>query len=267
MKRLIIALFALVLGCGVLAAQEEQAAPEAVAAETPATPEALWDQANTAYINGDFRAAADAYERLLAQGAVSAKLYYNLANACFKQDRLSEAILYYRRALRLAPGSEDIRYNLSVAEARTKDTIERIPEFFLTGWLRGIRRTMSGTAWSILSLVLLSCALALMLLYLLARRLPLRKAGFYGTLAATLLFVCATWFAAAERREQLDDTRAVVMPASVAVKSSPDKSSTDLFMLHEGTLVRIVDRLGDWCEIVLEDGKKGWLESRKIETI
>ncbi|MDE6046255.1 MAG: tetratricopeptide repeat protein [Alistipes sp.] len=272
MKRIIIALFALLLGGGILAAQEEQPTSEAGAAETPAaaeaaTPDALWDQANTAYINGDFRAAAAAYERLLADGAVSAKLYYNLANACFKSDRLSEAILYYRRALRLAPGSEDIRYNLSVAEARTKDDIERIPEFFLTGWLRGVRRTMSGTAWSILSLVFLVCALSMMLLYLLARRLPLRKTGFYGTLAAALLFVCATWFAAAERREQQDRTHAVVMPAAVAVKSSPDKSATDLFMLHEGTVVRIADRLGDWCEIVLDDGKKGWLESRKIETI
>lgn len=31
----------------------------------------------------------------------------------------------------------------------------------------------------------------------------------------------------------LDDTSAVVMTASTAVKSSPDKSSTDLFVLHE----------------------------------
>ncbi|MDE6374186.1 MAG: SH3 domain-containing protein, partial [Alistipes sp.] len=113
----------------------------------------------------------------------------------------------------------------------------------------------------------LACALTLILVFLLARRLSLRKTGFYGTLATTLLFACTTWFAAAERREILDDTRAVVMPASVAVKSSPDKSATDLFVLHEGTVVRIADRLAEWSEIVLDDGKKGWLESYKIETI
>lgn len=65
----------------------------------------------------------------------------------------------------------------------------------------------------------------------------------------------------------LDRSQAVVMSASVAVKSSPDKSATDLFVLHEGTVVRIVDRLDEWCEIVIDDGKKGWLESRKIEII
>lgn len=277
MKRIIMVLCLLGLNGGISQAQEAQAeelsggqAQESAAAEddaAEAAPQQLWDAANTAYINGDFRAAAEGYERLLAQGLVSAKLYYNLANACFKENMLGKAVLYYRRALRLAPGSDDIRYNLSVAEARTKDNIERIPEFFFVDWMRSVRQTMGCTAWTVLSLVLLAAALALFLLYLLAPRLPLRKAGFYGTLVAGLLFVCATWFAAAGRRELLDDSQAVVMAASVAVKSSPDKSATDLFVLHEGTAVRIADRLGDWCEVVIDDGKKGWLESRKIEVI
>ncbi len=64
----------------------------------------------------------------------------------------------------------------------------------------------------------------------------------------------------------LDDTSAVVMTASTAVKSSPDKSSTDLFVLHEGTVVTITNRL-DGCEVVIADGKKGWVEGRKIEII
>ena len=70
-----------------------------------------------------------------------------------------------------------------------------------------------------------------------------------------------------ERREMLDESRAVVMVASTAVKSSPDKSATDLFLLHEGTVVKITGRLDGWCEVVIADGKKGWLESRKIEVI
>jgi len=279
MKRSIILLLLLAVGRVCVFAQDEPAvaagtaAPEAAGSGTPAaetlaaTSDRLWDQANTAYINGDFRAAADAYEALLAEGAVSMKLYYNLANACFKQDRLGEAILFYRRALRLSPGNDDIRYNLSVAEARTKDNIEQIPEFFFAAWMRGVRRTMSCSAWTVLSLALLACALGLFLLYLLAQRLPLRKTGFYGTLVAAFLFVCATSFAAAGRRDMLDDSHAVVMPSSAVVKSSPDKSATDLFLLHEGTVVTIVDRLDEWCEVVIDDGKKGWIENYKIEVI
>ena len=84
--------------------------------------------------------------------------------------------------------------------------------------MREARHTMSCTAWSVLSLVLLACALALFLVYLLAQRLSLRKAGFYGTVVAVLLCMLTTWFALGERREMLDDTSAVVMTASTAVK-------------------------------------------------
>lgn len=227
----------------------------------------LWDRANTAYVNGDFRGAVAGYERILDRGLVSVKLYYNLANAYFKENRLGKAILFYRRALRLDPGNDDIRYNLDIAEARTKDNIEGIPEFFFVTWMRGIRHTMGCTAWSLLSLAMLACMLGLFLVYLLAQRLSLRKAGFYGTALAGLLFVLTAWFAAGERREMLDDTEAVVTVASTAVKSSPDKSATDLFVLHEGTVVTVSDRLEGWCEIALADGKKGWLECRKIESV
>ncbi len=243
------------------------AEPGATASDDAATPDRLWDLANTAYVNGDYHAAAGYYEEILSRGLSSVKLYYNLGNAYFKEDRLGEAILNYRRALRLSPGSDDIRYNLGVAEARTKDNIEAIPEFFLTKWVRGVRHTMSCTAWSVFSLVALVCALSLFLTYLLARRLSLRKTGFYGTMLAVVVFVVTTWFALGERREMLDDSQAVVMSLSTAVKSSPDKSATDLFVLHEGTLVEITNRLDGWCEITIADGKKGWLESKTIETI
>lgn len=251
-------------GADSLAQQPVAATTDAVAA---ATPEALWDLANTAYINGDYRTATETYERILDEGLSSVKLYYNLANACFKADRLGKAILYYHRALREAPGSNDIRYNLSVAEALTKDNIAQIPEFFLTQWLRDIRHAMSCTAWTVLSLAALAIALTALLLFLLAQRMRLRKAGFYTTLAAVAVFMLASWFAAGERREMLDDTQAVVMNASAVVKSSPDKSSTDLFVLHEGTLVKITGALENWCEITIADGKKGWIEQRAIERI
>ncbi len=252
------------------AAGAVSAAPEATdASAAPAgpTPDQLWDLGNTAYVNGDYHTASEYYEAIRALGLSSVKLYYNLGNAYFKEGRLGKSILNYRRALRRAPGSDDIRYNLGVAEARTKDNIEAIPEFFLTEWVRGVRHTMSCTAWSVFSLAALVCALSLFLVYLLARRLTLRKTGFYGTLIALVLFILTTWFALGERREMLDDSQAVVMSLSTAVKSSPDKSATDLFVLHEGTLVEITNRLDDWCEITIADGKKGWLESKTIETI
>ena len=247
------------------AAQTEEAAVAAEAGTRNA--DLLWELANADYRNGNYAAAAAAYEQLLAEGLSSAKLYYNLGNACFKENRLGEAILYYHRALRLDPGDEDTRYNLRVAEARTKDKIEQVPEFFLAQWLRSIRRTMSCTAWSILSLLALAAALGLFLFYLLSQRLSWRRTGLYGALVAALLFLLTTGFALGERRSMLDRSEAVVMASSASVKSAPDNAATDLFVLHEGTVVRVVDQLDKWCQVTIADGKKGWVEQAKIETI
>lgn len=227
----------------------------------------LWDVANTAYLRSDYREAIRTYEEILNQGVVSAKLYYNLANAYFKDNRLGEAILYYHRALRLKPGDEDTRHNLSVAERQTVDRIDEIPEFFLKGWLRSLRSTLSGTAWTALSLLILALSLTSLIFYLLSQRLTLRKVGFFGTLIGVLLFVATTSFASAARREMVAHDRAVVLSTAVSVKSSPDRAATDLFVIHEGTTLRLGEQLGEWQEVTLSDGKKGWLERRHIEAI
>ena len=133
--------------------------------------------------------------------------------------------------------------------------------------MRTLRNLLSGTAWTMLSLVLLALAFLCALFYLLAGRLSLRKGGFYGMAACLALFVVATLFAAADRSETLDRRDAVVMSSAVSVKSSPDRAATDLFVLHEGTVLRTGDSLGDWTEVTIADGRKGWLESRHIETI
>lgn len=244
-------------------AASEQSAPES----TPLNPDRLWELGNTAYINNDFRTAIQYYEELLEEGYLSPKLYFNLGNAYFKEHQLGEAILNYHRALRLSPGNDDIQYNLQVAEKSTKDNIEAIPEFFLTQWTRSIRHLMSGNAWTVVSLVVLVLMLGAILFYLLSRRLIWRKMGFYGTVVMLLLLILSTSFAAVDRRETLNRTSAIIMSEAVAVKSSPDPASTDLFILHEGTMVEISDRLDNWCEITIADGKKGWMECAKLETI
>lgn len=269
MKKYILTLTTALVCCSFIYAQEpaDSLAQGEQALVLEPTTDGMWDAANTAYINGDFHEAAAAYELILDMGLSSVKLYYNLANACFKEEQLGKAILYYHRALRLAPGNDDIRHNLSVAEARAKDNIEAIPEFFLTTWMRDLRHTMSCTVWGVISLAALAGMLTLFLVYLLSQRMRWRKTGFYGTLAAGVIFVITAWCAAGERREMLDQSQAVVMHASIPVKSSPDKSSTDIFLLHEGTVVTITGELDSWVEITIADGKKGWVENRVIEVI
>lgn len=248
------------------AAAQEADTQEAIDPAT-ASAETLWQAGNEAYSAGDYTRAAELYTAIADKGLYSAQLYYNLANALFKSGETGGAILYYNRALRLAPGDEDIRHNLEYAERSTKDKIEEIPEFFLVSWAKKLRSTMSCTAWTVISLVMLAAALALCLVYLLSQRLALCKAGFYGMTAALLLFIATTLFAWSERNMLIDRNEAVVMSSALSVKSSPDKSATDLFVLHEGTVVTIGNTVDGWAEVRIADGNKGWVETDRIERI
>jgi len=271
MMKHIVILAAMLLFSGAVQAQEPvadaPAAADTVALSVPLPPEALWDKANTAYVNADYEVAAEFYKAILAQGLVSTKLYYNLGNASFKAGSIGEAVLYYNKALRLSPSDKDIRYNLEVAEEFVKDDIDAVPEFFLAAWMRALRRSLGAVAWGIVSLVALVSALSAGLVYLLSSRLRLRKTGFWCGAVSMAIFAMATAFTVAEHRAVRHSGEAIVMSASVAVKSSPDRSATDLFILHEGTKVFQGERLESWCEITIADGKKGWIESRAIEEI
>ena len=238
-----------------------------VASATAQTSTERWEAGNKAYIEGNYDKAIEEYTAILDGGEYSMKLYYNLANAYFKAGANGKAILYYNKALRIAPSQEDIRHNLALAEAQTKDRIVEIPEFFLNRWLRTMRNSMSCTAWSVLSLLMFGAMLAFGLLFLLASQVRWRKVGFYGALCAFVLFVATTSFAVSSRNDMLSHNEAVVMGTAISVKSSPDRSATDLFVLHEGTKVEILTEVDEWVEVVIADGKKGWTLKSNIETI
>ena len=226
-----------------------------------------WEAGNKAYIDGNYEQAIEEYKAILDGGEYSMKLYYNLANAYFKTGAIGKSILYYNKALRIAPSQEDVRHNLAIAEAQTKDRISVIPEFFLNRWLRTLRNSMSCTAWSIASLVSFALLLVFALLFLLASRIRWRKAGFYGALCGFLLFLVTTSFAVSSRNDMLQHDEAIVMGTAISVKSSPDRSATDLFVLHEGTKVSVISEVDEWREITIADGKKGWVEVKNIEEI
>lgn len=230
-------------------------------------PDAKWDEANTAYINAEYDKAIALYDSIAAEGYVGAKLYYNLGNAYYKEGRLGKAILNYNRALRYDPSDSDTRHNLNVANARIKDKIEAVPEFFFKSWVRKWKRSLNSNIWAVVSLATLALTLSCILLYLLSRRMVLRKTGFYGAIAALLLTVIAFSFSANQKRRMLKSTEAVVMSSAASVKSSPDNSSKDIFIVHEGTKVRIHSSLNQWIEITIADGKKGWMHESSIEVI
>ena len=224
-------------------------------------------QADSAYAQGHFQQAIADYEALLKQGA-SADLYYNLGNAYYRSENITQAVLNYERALLLSPGDADIRFNLQMARSKTIDKITPESEMFFVTWYRSLVNMQSVDAWARLALIALVAAIILALVYLFVDALWLRKVGFFGGILFVVVFLLSNLFAWQQKRGLDHRTGAIIIRSAVNVKSTPSKNGTDLFILHDGTKVTITDdSMRDWKEIRVDDGKQGWLETSEIEVI
>ena len=223
-----------------------------------------FDLANAAYADGRYEEAAAGYEALLAEEA-NATLYYNLGNACFKQGELAQAILNYERALRLEPNHKDARYNLKFAQSRITDNIVE-QDFFLSSWARAIRNSLRERTWLILSISLFILGLVGILLFLLGREAWLRKAAFHTAWIALLFSLITGLNAYSLHQRDTLRNEAIITQGVVNAKSSPDRSGTDLFTIHEGTKVTIREILGEWCNIRVGNNE-GWIKQQNMERI
>ena len=224
-------------------------------------------EADSAYVRGEYQQAIIDYEALLKQGG-SAELYYNLGNAYFRTENITKAVLNYERALLLSPGDRDIRFNLQIARSKTIDKIVPESEMFFITWYRALVNLMSVDAWARVALISLTLVIVLLLVYLFASRVWLRKVGFFGGFLLLAVFVLSNLFAWQQKQNLLFRKGAIIVASSVSVKSTPAKNGTDLFVLHEGTKVDITDAsMRGWLEIRVADGKEGWVERKQLEEI
>ncbi|MEL6866399.1 MAG: tetratricopeptide repeat protein [Bacteroidota bacterium] len=226
-----------------------------------------FEEANELYQNGQYQEAITRYEGILVEGLRSPELYYNLGNCYYKKEVLGKAILYYRRALQLAPRDEDIAYNLALVKAQLKDDISPLPPFFLARWWEASSQLLSSSAWSILCLLFLWAGVAAFIAWLLGSTRKIKKYGFLSGVVLILLSILLGSLAYSQASYEQDSRQAVILHQEVAMQSAPDEESTTILLLHEGTTVDLLDQIGDWYKIRLENGEQGWLPTDKIEQI
>jgi tetratricopeptide (TPR) repeat protein len=228
----------------------------------------IFEQANQLYVQGDYAEAVAAYEAVVDAGFTSVALHYNLGNAYFKTGDLGRAILSWERARALAPSDPDVLANLSLARSQTADAIEPLPRFWLISvaswWVdllpRAVLIGLVAVAW-----LAVGAGVALRVL---ARRDELRSVGKWtGVVGAVVVLVFGTNLFVRELGIGSAE-RGVILADAVPVRSAPaDQDDLTLFEVHEGTLVRIEERAGEWAEVVLDDGKVGWVRSEVFEAI
>lgn len=230
--------------------------------------DSLWNKAVSAYSAADYKTAQETFCSIEELGLASCELYTNIADSYYKSGMNAQAILYYERALKLDPSYKDAKYNLEIVRQKIQDRIESVPEFFLTTWSRALCYSFSSNVWTVLFFVFMILAVAALLLFLLARSSAWRKTGFFTAISAILISIVCLTDALWQKREYESRDSAIVYRTVSSVRSAPSsESGSDLFIIHEGTKVLIIDTLGEWINISIADGREGWLRSSDIEII
>jgi tetratricopeptide (TPR) repeat protein len=230
--------------------------------------ESVWEDANLAYTEGRWQDAVDGYQLIADASLESAPLWCNLGNAYYRVGNMSKAILCYERSLKIDPSYDDARFNLEFLNSQIQDRIDPVPELILKTWMRKVSHLLDSNSWAVCFLVLLGLTLAMVLMFLLSSSLAGRRTGFFIALVLILLAAASLSFSLWQKNEYMQADKAIVMRPVASVKSSPSyESAKDLFVLHEGTKVTIVDSVGSWNNIELADGRQGWIPSSDLERI
>lgn len=227
----------------------------------------LFKNGNELYAKGNYRAAAEMYEKVLVEEGVAPEIYYNLGNAYYKLNETGLSILNYERALRLSPRYENARVNLELAQARVIDNVRQLSSFFVVRWFEIIIKLFSSNQWLFISVALFVLTLAFVLTFIFSYSSALRKTAFYVGLILFILSITTVIFSYVKKNVIDERKEAILMTGSATVKSSPDKSGTNLFQIHEGTKVKVQSNLGEWTEIKIGNGNVGWIENKNIEII
>lgn len=224
-------------------------------------------QGVTYFSAGSYEEALKVWIEIYNTGYRSANLEYNIGNAYFKLNNNPSAILFYERALLLKPTDENINYNLQVARTLIVDRFQEIPELFFVKWYNYAALFTSTNNWAKISLVCFIIFLLFISLYIYSAKHRNKLLGFWLGIAFLFISLGAIAFTVRNKKLVYDSNKAIITTSLVNGKSSPDDSGTDLFVLHEGTKVTVEDEVGEWREIRLSDGNKGWVPGNTLVKI
>lgn len=229
--------------------------------------QSLFEQGNRLYNDGKYAEAIDKYRAILATENHSAELYFNLANAHYKLNHIAPSIFYYEKALKLSPKDQDIKNNLAFANNMTIDDIEVIPNAGFSKLIRNITDIMSFDSWAKLAVLSVMLFVLIFLIYYFTYSTFKKRLAFITS--NLFLFLAAISVAIAFHNYNLSkkDKPAIIFAQETVIKSEPNNRSQELFRLHEGTKVQIIDTINQWKEIKLTDGKTGWIENEDIKAL
>ena len=223
--------------------------------------------ANALYKDGKFTEAINAYESILNEGQVSPDLYFNLANAYYKINKVAPAIYNYEKALQLNPLHEDAKNNLVFAKRLTLDRIEALPKSLLQRLNENVLQKLSYNTWAMLSILFSVLASLLFVLFYFADESSKKRLYFTTSIFSFIALMFVLIISFTQYAQATNKIEAIIYPEKVEIKNAPTSNSDEVFTLHEGTKVRVLDEVDNWLKIKLADGKIGWILKEQLKVL
>ncbi|MDO1512703.1 tetratricopeptide repeat protein [Maribacter confluentis] len=227
----------------------------------------LFDQATTAYNAGEYDSAIEYYTQILDNGKHSAAVYFNMGNAYYKLNKIAESIYYYEKALLLAPNDQEIKTNLSYAQNMTLDAIDTLPETGLSKLYKNITGKLTFDQWAYLAIAAMLAFVILYILFYFSNYSTRKRWTFIGSLLALFVSLVAIVFAYIQQSDFNAWQPAIIFAEESVIKSEPNTAGQQLFILHSGTKVNVLDELEQWNKIQLTDGKTGWANKEDLRLL
>lgn len=231
------------------------------------SPDERYEQAGELYSSGDYPGSAAIYRQLYEEGYRSEDLLYNAGNAFFRSGDNANAILFYERAKLVSPADEDIDYNLQIARSRITDRFETVPRLFFARWFDFLSLLASTNTWAVIALALFIIALIFAVIFLTRARARGRLIPFWIAVVS-LVFSALIAVLSIRNNSLVNNNRNAIITCSIVTgRSAPGENASELFVIHSGTKVGVEQELGDYFEVMLPDGNKGWVSADCLEKI
>ncbi|MDA7729073.1 tetratricopeptide repeat protein [Flavobacteriales bacterium] len=221
----------------------------------------LFEKANKAYNKSDYTSAITLYDSILTTGLESSELYYNLGNCHYKAQNWANAIWHYEKSLKLEKNDKTIQ-NLELANLKIIDRIEEIPQLFYIKWWSSFISMFNTFSWQLISILIIWLAL---LTKILSQFTNIKKDHFLSILYSLAIISVLTTYSSYQSK--ITKKEAIIFTSSIVVNSAPTSNSTNLFSLHSGSKIEILDTIGEWINIKITNGNSGWIKKSDCKVL
>jgi tetratricopeptide (TPR) repeat protein len=223
--------------------------------------EQVFELGNKQYVNENYSAAISLYDSILTSGLESSELYYNLGNCHYKTNDWANAIWHYEKSLQLN-NNEKTKHNLELVKLKIIDRIEPLPQLFYKKWWINLTQSLSTQVWQILTLFGMGLIFILQLISQFTSLKSKLITKIFSAITVIILLITQTSY-----HNNFTKKEAIIFSETITVNSAPTSSSTNLFTLHAGSKVEIIDTIGDWINIKIANGNSGWIGQNSIKEL